>query len=485
MARRKEKKGKKKSGRSWKLTLLLFLLLLLASAAVLFTMDGRHVQFRLVGSSEITVPYGEDFVDPGRSAVTVGRLFGTGVLVLPVETSGYVNTKVIGTYELTYTTEFLFDSYSAKRIVHVADLTPPTITLQTVNGYQPDWFTGYEEEGFLAWDNCDGDLTAQVEREVLEDRIEYRVSDSSGNEAVAERTLPAVAPPELTLLGEEYMVISASMEFEDPGVIAVDGKGNDLSDKVTVEGSVTPYKLGEYELTYSLSNGAETVSVTRTVVIERVELPAVVQPDEKTIYLTFDDGPGPYTGDLLDILANYDVKATFFVTGLNPEYEDMIGRAYREGHTIAVHTLSHNYYAIYASEQNYLDDFYAAQEIVYRQTGSYTRMFRFPGGSSNTVSNFNPGIISRLTVLMNNMGYQYFDWHIDSGDAVGTRTTAGVVANVTSGCTGRKISVVLQHDVKDYSVAAVEQIIIWGRQNGYTFRALELDSPTAHHRIAN
>ena len=482
MARQKEKK--KKSGRGWKATLLLFLLLIIASAAVLFTMDGRHVQFRLVDSSEITVPYGVDFVDPGRSAVTNGRIFGPALL-LPVESSGYVNTKHIGTYELTYSTEFLFTTYTAKRIVHVADITPPVITLQTVDGYEPDWFSGYEEEGYLAWDDVDGDLTDQVQYELLEDKIEYRVSDRAGNETVVERELPTATAPELTLLGDEHMTITARMDFEDPGFTAVDSKGKDLSDLVTVEGSVTPYRLGEYELTYSLSNGDETVTVTRTVEVEPVELPPVVQPDEKTIYLTFDDGPGPYTDALLDVLAAYDVKATFFVTQEYPEHEDCIGRAYREGHTIAVHTSSHNYYQIYASEQNYLDDFYTMQEVIYRQTGEYTQLFRFPGGSSNTVSNFNPGIMSRLTGMMNGMGYQYYDWHVDSGDAGGTRTTAGVVANVTNGCAERRTTVVLQHDVKDYSVDAVEQIIIWGRQNGYTFRALDLTSPTAHHRIAN
>ena len=223
----------------------------------------------------------------------------------------------------------------------------------------------------------------------------------------------------------------------------------------------------------------------RTVEVVPVELPDVIQPDEKTIYLTFDDGPGPYTEALLDVLAAYDVKVTFFVTQEYPQYEDMIGRAYREGHTIAVHTASHDYYKIYASEQAYLDDFYAMQEVIYRQTGEYTQMFRFPGGSSNTVSNFNPGIMSRLTGMMNSMGYQYYDWHVDSGDAGGTRSKAGVVANVTNGCAERRTAVVLQHDVKDYSVDAVEQIIIWGRQNGYTFRALDLTSPTAHHGIAN
>ena len=123
--------------------------------------------------------------------------------------------------------------------------------------------------------------------------------------------------------------------------------------------------------------------------------------------------------------------------------------------------------------------------MIYRQTGEYSRLFRFPGGSSNTVSSFNPGVISQLAAEMNDMGYQYFDWNVDSNDAGGTNTTAGVVENVTTGCDGRRASVVLQHDIKDYSVAAVEQIILWGLRNGYTFRALDLSSPTAHHRIAN
>ncbi len=481
----KKNAKKKKSGRGWKLTLLLFLLLVLGSAALLFNLDGRHVQFRLVGSSEITVPYGEDYVDPGRYAVTTGRIFGQGVLTLPIETFGYVNTKVIGTYELTYSTELLGTTYTARRIVHVADLSAPTITLQTVEGYEPDWFTGYEEEGYLAWDNVDGDMTALVEREVLEDRIEYRVSDRAGNEAVAERLLPAVAPPDFALLGEEEMSIDARMEFEDPGFTAKDRKGNDLSEKVLVDGEVTPYRPGTYEITYSLTNGEETLTLTRTVEVTAVEIPESVQPDEKTIYLTFDDGPYAYTEDLLDILAAYNVKATFFVTCDYPEYEDMVGRAFREGHTIAVHTATHNYYQIYASERNYLDDFNEVEEMIFRQTGQYTRLFRFPGGSSNTVSYFNPGIISRLVVLMHDLGYQYYDWHVDSDDAGGTRSTAGVYANVVNGCAERQSSVVLQHDVKDYSVAAVEQIIIWGLQNGYTFRPLELGSPTAHHRIAN
>ena len=480
-------KKQKSSGRGWKVTLLLFFVIILGLGAALFTLDGRHVQFRLVDSSEITVAYGKPYIEPGRSAVTTGRLLGPGTQELPIETQGTVDTNVIGTYVLTYSTEFLSTTYTARRIVHVADLTPPAITLQTMDGEEPSWFTGYvrDQDNYMAWDDVDGDLTALVQVEDLGDRIEYRVSDSAGNEAVAVRDLSSLAPPEIKLIDGEELTISARTEFEDPGFTVQDANGQDLSEFVEVEGKVTPYKPGSYELVYSISNGEDTVSVTRTVTVEPVEIPATVQPDEKTIYLTFDDGPGPYTAQLLDILAEYNVKATFFVTNMDPEYEDLIGRAYREGHTIAVHSASHNYYLIYASEQNYIDDFNAMEEIIYRQTGEYSRLFRFPGGSSNTVSNFNPGIMSRLTGTMNAMGYQYFDWHVDSDDAGGTHTTAGVVYNVTTACAERRTSVVLQHDVKDYSVAAVEQIIQWGLRNGYTFRALDITSPTAHHRIAN
>ena len=477
---------KKRTGRGWGGKLLLTLLLLIGAAAGLIALDGRHVQFRLVDQAEITVPYGKPFQEPGRSAITVGQLFGPGRYQLTVETQGEVDTGKIGTYELTYSTEYLFETYTTRRIVHVEDITPPVITLQTQEGYEPSWFTGYEEEGFLAWDDCDGDLTDQVEREDLGDRIEYRVKDRAGNAGYAVRELSAVAPPELTLLGGEEVTVSASIDFEDPGFTARDAHGEDLSEFVQVQGEVIPYRAGSYELVYTIENPAgETVSVTRTVTVEPVEPPAAVQPDEMTIYLTFDDGPGPYTEQLLDLLAAYNVKATFFVTCLNPEYEDMVGRAFREGHRIGVHSASHNYYQIYASEQAYFEDFNKTEEMIFRQTGEYTSLFRFPGGSSNTVSSFNPGIISRLARSMNDMGYQYFDWNVTSGDAGDTTNTEVIINNIIDGCAGRRASVVLQHDIKDYSVAAVERVIIWGLRNGYTFRALDLTSPTAHHRIAN
>ncbi len=330
-------------------------------------------------------------------------------------------------------------------------------------------------------------MTDKVQREVLADRIVYTVTDASGNRAYAERKLEySVGRPEIILNGGGAVTLTASRSFTDPGFSAVDSQGNDLSEYVVVEGDVTPYSAGDYKLIYSITNAAgETVSAERTVTIIGSTLPETVMPDRKTIYLTFDDGPGPYTDELLDILARYGVKATFFVTCSNEDYFDCVGRAFREGHSIGVHSASHNYYKIYDSEDAFFDDFYEVEDMIFEQTGSYTNLCRFPGGSSNTVSSFNPGIMSRLAEAMEHLGYKYFDWNVSSGDAGETTNTKQIVQNVEDGCTGRQASIVLQHDIKDYSVAAVEQIINWGLSNGYSFSALDLTSPGAHHTILN
>lgn len=203
----------------------------------------------------------------------------------------------------------------------------------------------------------------------------------------------------------------------------------------------------------------------------------------RVIYLTFDDGPSCYTEKLLDVLDRYGVKATFFV--VNNGYVHLLDDIVQRGHTIAIHASCHIYSQIYASEEAYFADMTLMRDIIYAQTGVYTNLLRFPGGSSNTVSCFNPGIMTRLTRAVEDMGYAYFDWNVDSNDAGGAVTPAAVARNVIAGCKNQQVSVVLQHDTKGYSVDAVESIILWGLENGYTFQALNEFSPVIHHNIAN
>ena len=480
-------KTRRRTGRGLVVALVLVVWLSLTAAAVLLV-DDRTVRFYVYGDEELQVEYGTVFHDPGLYAVTSGNLFGESEEHLPIETSGSVDTGKLGTYTLRYTARHGFSEYSVERHVTVADTTPPVIELKHIEGYSPTWRTGYAEEGYTARDNVDGDITGKVQRLKLADRVQYTVSDSSGNVTTVERELSHMSyqPPQITLLGQADTVMQAGLWYTDPGVTVHDELGNDLSAYLVTEGEVIPWVTGDYQISYSVTSElGETVSAVRHVQVVPVSMPAEVTPSEKTIYLTFDDGPGPYTSRLLDVLDKYNVKATFFVTAQDSKYYNQIGRAFRAGHSIGVHTTSHNYNTIYSSEYAFFEDFFNMEEIIKAQTGEYTRLFRFPGGSSNTVSSFNPGIMSRLTQAMNNMGYQYYDWNVSSGDAGETTKTSQVIKNIKDGCAQHKVSVVLQHDIKDFSVSAVESVIQWGLNNGYTFKALQLDSPSTHHGVNN
>lgn len=474
-------------GKTALVVLVILLVYVLAVAAAAMVIDERHVRFYMTGPKEMELECFTVYEEPGIYAVSTGKLLGERERHLPVEVSSDLDNTKLGSYTVKYTSRYLFRDYSTERIVRVVDKIAPVLELKYVDGYQASWFTGYQEEGYVATDNYDGDLTDKVTSREDGNRMIYTVTDSSGNTTTMVREpLYIYMEPEITLEGDSEMYMNASLSFVDPGFHAQDSLGNDMTEFVQVEGQVCPYRAGTYQLTYFISSpNGDSVSAQRTVTVLPVKNPDVVSPDSNTIYLTFDDGPGPYTGKLLDVLSQYNVKATFFVTGANDKYFDQIGRAYREGHSIGVHTYCHNYRSIYDSEEAFFQDFNAVEELIYNQTGSYTQLCRFPGGSSNTVSNFNPGIMTSLAGALTDLGYQYFDWNVSSGDAGETTDTDTVVENIINGCSGKKVSVVLQHDIKDYSVAAVERVIIWGINNGYSFQALDVSSPTAHHGINN
>lgn len=208
------------------------------------------------------------------------------------------------------------------------------------------------------------------------------------------------------------------------------------------------------------------------------------KPVGGVIYLTFDDGPGKDTPRLLEILDKYDAKATFFL--VNTGYASTIGQIAEAGHTLAMHTATHDFAEVYASEDAYFADLYKIQSVIEKYSGQKPKLLRFPGGSSNQVSRqYCKGIMTELTQRVEEMGYTYFDWNVDSDDAGSARTPTEVYLNVTNGCANRTSSVVLLHDIHTYTVDAIEYILMWGTNNGYTFEALTADSPTCHHGVNN
>ena len=182
--------------------------------------------------------------------------------------------------------------------------------------------------------------------------------------------------------------------------------------------------------------------------------------DIPMVYLTFDDGPSENTEQILDILDDYNVKATFFVVGEDPEvYGDAYRRIVEDGHTIGMHSYSHNYSKLYQSEDSFAADYNKIHQLILDTTGVDTKYYRFPGGSSNKVSNTSMSVFINY---LNEQGATYYDWNVASGDATSQAFTADdLVDNVMRDVVKYKTSVVLLHDAtnKNATVEALPRLI--------------------------
>lgn len=496
----KKRKRKQKRSAISAIIAIVAAALIIAVLAFFFIFVDREVTLEVNGSLSQTVRYGDTYTEKGGSAFWQSRLLPFIHGDIPVETEGEIDTDHLGTYTIQYTAshETIVGktiSESASREITVIDDEPPLITLQASSDRYTLPGHPYEEEGFSARDNYDGDLTAQVKRKEQDGKVTYTVSDSSGNEATAVREIyyDDRDAPVIYLDGDE--TITEGDEWSD-SYYAEDNAEGDVTDKVVVTGSVDPDTEGTYELVYTVEdNYGNKAQASRIITVNPKPSyrPQGGSQDyaepvygDGIVFLTFDDGPGPYTERLLDILAAYDVPATFFVTNQFPGYQYLIAREAAEGHTVAVHTYSHVYSDVYSSTNAYWADFDRMNDIIEAQTGYRSDIFRFPGGSSNMVSaNYVSGIMTVLTEQAEEMGLDYYDWNVASGDAGQTTDSSVVAANVISGMQSTSVSVVLMHDIHSYTVDAIETIIQYGLENGYTFMALEKGITRCHHGVNN
>lgn len=210
-----------------------------------------------------------------------------------------------------------------------------------------------------------------------------------------------------------------------------------------------------------------------------------------TIYLTFDDGPSTQiTTQILDILKEKNVKATFFILDYSygSEKESLVIREIEEGHTVGLHGISHDYSKIYTSLQNLIDNFTELQEKIKNSTGYTPKIIRFPGGSSNTVSKkYCSGIMTEAVEYFSNSEFIYFDWNVDSRDAGGVNSSQEVYENVINNLKEGRNNVVLMHDSsnKEYTLNALETIIDFCINAGYEFKALSEETPQVKHNVSN
>lgn len=440
-----------------------FFLVILLIPVCYFVLRPKYKIIKFENS--ITVNYNESFKYDDN--VCYGNLISCKKVKPKVK--GEVNTNELGTYKLTYTFKKNKQELVIDQSVNVKDIEKPTIEIVGEDIIVCPNGKPLNAEVKVT-DNLDTEFNDKITYEVEDSTLKVSAKDSAGNKATIEKnvTVKDEEAPKIEINGSKNMTLFIGSQYEEKGATVVDNCDSDLT--VTTEGTVDAANAGTYKITYKAKDTAgNEASAERTVTVRQK------QAGERVIYLTFDDGPSDYTAGLLDTLKKYDVKATFFVTGKGSDA--IIKREHDEGHTVALHTYSHNYSSIYASQEAYFNDLYKIQNRVKNITGETVTLIRFPGGSSNTVSHIS---MRALTKEVEARGFKYFDWNVSSGDAGGTTTSDGVFNNVTSTLKSGS-SVVLQHDVKKFSVDAVERIIQYGQANGYTFLPLDSSSPGMHH----
>ena len=211
----------------------------------------------------------------------------------------------------------------------------------------------------------------------------------------------------------------------------------------------------------------------------------VPHKSEYKAYLTFDDGPSENTEAILDILDYYNVKATFFVI-YHKDMEDKYKAIVNAGHAIALHSYTHDYSSVYAGETSFFNEMNMISDYIYQQTGVRTRLLRFPGGSSNTISRkYSKGLMAILKKRVEEKGYVYQDWNVDSCDAEKPYTPPEkLISNVRDSLGEKKTVVVLMHDSGKKTattVQALPEIIEILYANGYSMDKMDMTTEEIHH----
>ena len=201
-------------------------------------------------------------------------------------------------------------------------------------------------------------------------------------------------------------------------------------------------------------------------------LPAVACAEEaqtqRVVYLTFDDGPKKDTPELLALLEELDVPATFFLVGLSvrafPEYAKMIVDA---GYTVGCHSMTHSYSRLKSGTDYVGRDLTRFTELMRETVGGdfSTDLYRFPGGSSSYAS--------RTKTFVRDQGYAWFDWNVMTGDAQYTFKSDQAMLDYTlSQVKDKEVIILLMHEAKVRTRRILPELVAYFRENGYTFRAL-------------
>lgn len=399
-----------------------------------------------------------------------------------VQIEGSIDTNVKGEYPITY----VYGKDKVTALVTVRDSKAPEIALQNIH-------IDMAEEADLSQLIKEADDAGKITYEYNYDKehfdelgkhtVEVVATDEDGNSTTQSATVIREEDKKAPVLenGDDPIELKQGDKLTADLLSVSDDY--DPSPTITIDPDFSSDKAGEQTVEITV----EDRSGNKKVYEQAVNVSKYPAYKKKVVYLTFDDGPSENTEEILDILDKYNVKATFFVTGNHPEYNDMLERAYEEGHSIGLHTYSHDYSSVYSSVDAYFEDLEKISDMVKDITGEESKLIRFPGGSSNLISaNYTEGIMSELTEKVQEKGYQYFDWNLDSSDASGNNVSVDQLVKYSTASDEQYINILL-HDsaAKDTTIEALPKIIKYYKDKGYIFLGLDTSSYAPHHKVVN
>lgn len=250
----------------------------------------------------------------------------------------------------------------------------------------------------------------------------------------------------------------------------------------TSETQTSETQISETQISETEPSETEILQTESTTQGQPEETSIGEEENQKIVYLTFDDGPSSNTNAILDILKEYNVKATFFVNGKTDEVsKEGYKRIVEEGHTLAMHSYTHVYKEVYASKEAFLEDVYRLQNYLFDLTGIKPIYYRFPGGSSNTISEMDMQIFIQA---LHEEGMEYFDWNVANGDGGNKElTTDQILTNVWNDIPKYEHSMILMHDSvqKGFTVEALPEMIKQLQEAGYTILPIDDTTPLIQH----
>ena len=306
---------------------------------------------------------------------------------------------------------------------------------------------------------------------------EYKITYKWGIKAVT-RTVNVVdtTAPVINMQGGSSLYVENfnNLESIDPGVVVTDNYDKEVKAKRE------RHKISEteYEFVYTATDLSGNISIAKRRILKATGV----------IYLTFDDGPSDITPEVLNVLKENDVKATFFIVDYSEEDKSKVQRIIEEGHTLGLHGMSHDYATIYSSLDAITENFIGLRNKILDDFNYSATYIRFPGGASNTISkNYCEGIMTEATNKVEQEGFTYYDWNVDVDDAGSARTADRIYDNFVAGIAPKRENVVLMHDGYGHQATAdaLQKIIDYANDNGYVFSAITEDTIPVQHGVNN